>query len=269
MFKYFNFNNRPCLSAYKINSHKYIYRSAPPNKNTAYIKIKYLPRNCQKEKQQAMPDLNLNNTVTLGRNIIQFINDLRILFSSPHGDKAHYLKYLHDQLVLQNDNFKIIAADYFSLISKMRNAAKTAQSSNELLTLFQSFMDTRDKIVFPRSELLGSSHGVERLLATEAPVDLKIYLRYYKEYISSVEHFFYESTVQDGGSLFSDIFQKAYYAFTWKKDGETVVEDPNRLEETKIKLVEAIDEAKVCMEASGRRAAERYLYLQGRLASKL
>lgn len=219
-----------------------------------------------------MTNLNINDTVSLGRNIIAFVDDLKNLISSARRTKSHYLKYMHDRLVEQNTAFHGLASEYFSLVSRMRAATHDAKSSEELLAKYQSFMEDRDRIVVPRSELFGSFYGVERLLCFDAPVELRTYLNDYKEYLNSVREFFYRSTEQDGGSFFNDIFQKAYYAFDWKAGGQEIQVDwgnTDRLERSKVTVIDTIDEAKTCMETARHEVAKRFSYLQGRLAASL
>ncbi len=219
-----------------------------------------------------MTDLNINDTVTLGRNIIAFVNDLKGLISSTHRSKTYYLRHLHSQLTEQNTAFQSLAAEYFALISRVRASTQSAQSSEDLLALYDSFMEDRDKIVVPRSDLFGSFKGVERLLSFDAPIDLRPYLDSYKAYLEAVGHFFYDDTSQDGGSFFNDIFRKAYYAFDWKKGGTEIEVDygnMDKLEGAKLTVIDTIDEAREAMEKARSDVAEKYSYLIGRLGAKL
>jgi len=218
-----------------------------------------------------MTDLNLNDTVSLGRNIIAFVKELKGLFSSVHRSQTHYLRYIHEKLVEQNDIFQKLAADYFSIISRMRSATQNAKSSKELFELYQPFMEERDMIVVPRGELFGEFQGVERVLENDAPIDLKPFLNEYKEFLEAVEDFFSGDT-QISGSPFSHIFQKARYAFD-RKEGENEskadYDDMDNLEDAKRDVIKCIDEVKVCMEAARTEAANKFSYLKGRLEAKV
>lgn len=209
-----------------------------------------------------MTDLNLNDAVSLGRNIIAFVNELKGLFSSVPKSQTHYLRYIHGKLIEQNDAFKKLATDYFSIISRMRSATQNAKSSKELFELYQPFMEERDKIVVPRGELFGEFQGVEHLLEIDAPIDLQPFLNDYKGFLEAVEDFFNNAT-QIRGSHFSYIFQKAGNEIKADYDGT------DNLEDAKLSVIRCIDEAKDCMEVAREEAAKKFAYLKGRLEAKI